>query len=130
MLIYPDEMALIKAHPYFHHITEDRDVKWFLQCMDAKLETIEAGTKLLKEGEKTEFVPIILSGSSDKPCEGFGTWGQIESNSGLSHSIIALVPPADYSTAEESTVLWMRVMRLLKACNLHCDFHEEFIKKL
>ena len=60
MLIYPDEMALIKGHPYFAHIENDADIKWFLQCMDAKLETVEAGTALCREGEKSEFVPVVL----------------------------------------------------------------------
>ncbi len=130
MLIYPDEMALIKAHPYFAHIENDADVKWFLQCMDAKLETVPAGTPLCSAGEKTEFVPVVLKGETDAEIPSFGVWSQIESESGLSHSIIALVPPVSVQTVSESVVLWMRVMRLLKPCNHHCDFHEHFVDNL
>ena len=130
MLIYPDEMALIKAHPYFAHIENDADIKWFLQCMDAKLETVPAGTVLCTEDEKTEFVPVVLKGETDVPVPNFGQWPQIESESGLSHSIIALVPPQTVTAAGECTVVWMRVMRLLKPCNHHCDFHEYFVQNL
>ena len=130
MLIYPDEMALIKAHPYFAHIENDADIKWFLQCMDAKLETVPAGTVLCTENEKTEFVPVVLKGETDVPVPNFGQWQQIESESGLSHSIIALVPPQTVTTADECMVVWMRVMRLLKPCNHHCDFHEYFVQNL
>ena len=130
MLIYPDEMALIKAHPYFAHIENESDIKWFLQCMDAKLETVPEGTVLCTEGEKTEFVPVVLKGGTDVPVPNFGLWPQIESESGLSHSIIALVPPVTVKTAEECMVLHMRVMRLLKPCNHHCDFHEYFVQNL
>ena len=130
MLIYPDEMALIKAHPYFAHIENDADLKWFLQCMDAKLETVPEGTVLCTEGEKAEFVPVVLQGGTDVPVPGFGLWPQIESESGLSHSIIALIPPATVTTTQESMVIRMRVMRLLKPCNHHCDFHEYFVQNL
>ena len=130
MLIYPDEMALIKAHPYFAHIENESDIKWFLQCMDAKLETVPEGTVLCTEGEKTEFVPVVLKGGTEVPVPNFGLWPQIESESGLSHSIIALVPPVTVKTAEECMVLHMRVMRLLKPCNHHCDFHEYFVQNL
>ena len=130
MLIYPDEMALIKAHPYFAHIESDADIKWFLQCMDAKLETVPAGTVLYRAEEKTEFVPVVLKGSTDKEIDRFGSWQQVESESGLSHSIIALVPSVTVKTTEECTVLWMRVMRLLKPCNHHCDFHEYFVSNI
>ena len=130
MLIYPDEMALIKTHPYFAHIENESDIKWFLQCMDAKLETVPEGTVLCTEGEKTEFVPVVLKGGTDVPVPNFGLWPQIESESGLSHSIIALVPPVTVKTAEECMVLHMRVMRLLKPCNHHCDFHEYFVQNL
>ena len=130
MLIYPDEMALIKAHPYFAHIENDADIKWFLQCMDAKLETVPTGTVLCTENEKTEFVPVVLKGETDVPVPNFGQWPQIESESGLSHSIIALVPPQTVTAAGECMVVWMRVMRLLKPCNHHCDFHVYFVKNL
>ena len=130
MLIYPDEMALIKAHPYFAHIENDADIKWFLQCMDAKLETVPEGTVLCTEGKKTEFVPVVLKGETDAEVPNFGLWPQIESESGLSHSSIALVPPATVTTAGECMVLRMRVMRPLKPCNHHCDFHEYFVQNL
>lgn len=130
MLIYPDEMALIKAHPFFAHIENDADIKWFLQCMDARLETVPAGTVLCTEREKTEFVPVVLRGETDAPIPNFGAWPQIESESGLSHSIIALVPPRTVRTAGECVIVWMRVMRLLKPCNHHCDFHEHFVRNL
>ncbi len=130
MLIYPDEMALIKAHPYFAHIENDADIKWFLQCMDAKLETVPEGTELCREGEKAEFVPVVLQGKTDEEIPGFGSWDPIESESGLSHSIIALVPHRSVKTSSEAMILWMRVMRLLKPCNHHCDFHEYFVQNL
>ncbi len=130
MLIYPDEMALIKAHPYFAHIENDADIKWFLQCMDAKLETVEDGTALCEAGVRSEFVPVVLKGQADAVIPRFGSWQQVESQSGLSHSIIALIPDVTVKADGECFVLWMRVMRLLKPCNHHCDFHEYFVANI
>lgn len=130
MLIYPDEMAKIKAHPLFSHMQSDSDIKWFIQCMDGKLRTEDAGARLCTQGERTEFVPIVLEGETDAQLPPFSVWEQIESQSGLSHSVAALVPPLSVNAKTECLVLWLKVMRLLKPCNRHCDFHETFVEKL
>ena len=94
---------------------------------DHDLRAFQEGFVMLFEGWRVEVVDETLSGlvafRSDVD-------GQIESESGLSHSIIALIPPVTVTTGSECFVLWMRVMRLLKPCNHHCDFHEYFVKNI
>ena len=126
MLIYPDDMALIRSHPSFAHFKSDADIKWFLQCMDAKIQTEPAGTLLCAQGEKQEFVPIVLQGETDAAVPPFARWQRIQSESGLAPSVIALVPPATVRTSGACRILWLRVMRLFRICNRHCDFHESF----
>ena len=48
----------------------------------------------------------------------------------VASAIIALVSPVTAAAASECFVLRMRVMRLLKPCNHHCDFHEHFVENL
>ena len=129
MLIFPNQMALLKAHPFFNHISE-KDMTWFLTCMDGELKNVSAGTVLCEEGVRTEFVPVILSGSADADIPRFSTWQQIKSESGLSHSIIALVPPVTCVAVTDCFVVYLRVMRLLKPCNYHCPFHVGVTEKI
>lgn len=129
MLIFPNQMALLQAHPYFNHIS-DKDMNWFLTCMDAELESVKAGTVLCEEGVKTQFVPVVLEGTTDVQLPRFSTWQQIESESGLSHSIIALVPPVTCSCTSDCFIVRLRVMRLLKPCNYHCAFHISVAEKI
>lgn len=129
MLIFPNQMALLLAHPYFNHIS-DKDMTWFLTCMDAELETVKAGTVLCKEGEKMQFVPVVLEGSTDVELPRFSTWEHIESESGLSHSTIALCPPVTCKATTDCFVVKLRVMRLLKPCNYHCPFHVGVAEKI
>lgn len=129
MLIFPDQMALLKAHPYFDHISE-KDMTWFLTCMDGELMNVKAGTVLFEKGVKCEFVPVVLKGSTDVEIPRFSTWQKIESESGLSHSIIALVPPVSCTCTADCFIVKLRVMRLLKPCNYHCAFHVGVAEKI
>lgn len=129
MLIFPNQMALLQAHPYFAHISS-KDMTWFLTCMDGELKTVKAGTVLCEEGAKMEFVPVVLEGSTDVDIPRFSTWQRIESESGLSHSIIALVSPVSCKAVTDCFVIYLRVMRLLKPCNYHCDFHVGVTEKI
>ena len=129
MLIFPNQMALLQAHPYFNHI-DSKDMTWFLTCMDAELTTVKAGTVLFEEGVKTEFVPVVLEGTTNVEIPRFSTWEKIESESGLSHSIIALVPPVTCKAETDCFVVTLRVMRLLKPCNYHCSFHVGVAEKI
>lgn len=129
MRLYPNQIALLQAHPYFDHIS-DKDMTWFLNCMDAEWLNVKAGTVLCEKGEKTEFVPVVLEGSTDVDIPRFSDWEKIESQSGLSHSIIALVPPVSCVCTTDCTVISLRVMRLLKPCNFHCPFHVGVAEKI
>lgn len=122
-------MALLKAHHYFNHIDE-KDMNWFLTCMDAELKTVKAGSVLFEKGVKTQFVPVVLEGSTDVEIPRFSTWQQIESESGLSHSIIALVPPVTCTAVTDCFIVNLKVMRLLKPCNYHCSFHVGVTEKI
>lgn len=130
MLIYPDEMQAIKKHPYFAGFESDSDIKWLLQCCEANISSAAAGEVIAKAGEELRYLPIVIEGSVEKEAAPVREWAQIESQSGLSHTIIAVVPPQDIIAKEDCRVLNMKVMRALTPCGRHCSFHMDFVEKL
>lgn len=98
--------------------------------MQGQIRRIEGGEILCEAGVKAERVPIVLEGSTQPEMPPFRLWEKIESSSGLSPSIIALVPPETVVAEGECTVLTLKVRTMLKLCNRNCDFHAEFIEKV
>lgn len=130
MLLNLHQKELIRAHPLLSHLKDDLSLDWFMSCMQGQIRRIEGGEILCEAGVKAERVPIVLEGSTQPEMPPFRLWEKIESSSGLSPSIIALVPPETVVAEGECTVLTLKVRTMLKLCNRNCDFHAEFIEKI
>ena len=129
-MIYTQTMlSLFRSHPAFSFM-EENDAKLFLKCMDAEFAELKDGDVIWQGGEKAAFATFVLKGSVDRELPPLSTWEHIQSESGLSHSTIAVVAPQTQKASGDCTVIRFRVMRLLKPCNFQCPFHIGAVKNI
>lgn len=122
--------------PIFQGI-EEPEIASLLQCLQATERTYQKGETILSEGSITENMGIVLSGMALISCGDI--WGN---TSVLGHvtpgsvfaEVYACIPREPLlitvSAAEDTTVLFMNVGRILSTCTNACPFHTRLARNL
>lgn len=122
--------------PIFQGIAEE-EITSLLQCLQATERTYQKGETILSEGSVTENMGIVLSGMALISCGDI--WGN---TSVLGHvtpgsvfaEVYACIPEEPLlitvSAAEDTTVLFMNVGRILSTCTNACPFHTRLARNL
>ena len=122
--------------PIFQGI-EEPEIASLLQCLQATERTYQKGETILSEGSITENMGIVLSGMALTSCGDI--WGN---TSVLGHvtpgsvfaEVYACIPGEPLlitvSAAEDTTVLFMNVGRILSTCTNACPFHTRLARNL
>lgn len=122
--------------PIFQGIAEE-EITSLLQCLQATERTYQKGETILSEGTVTENMGIVLSGMALISCGDI--WGN---TSVLGHvtpgsvfaEVYACIPEEPLlitvSAAEDTTVLFMNVGRILSTCTNACPFHTRLARNL
>ena len=122
--------------PIFQGI-EEPEISSLLQCLQATERTYQKGETILSEGSITENMGIVLSGMALISCGDI--WGN---TSVLGHvtpgsvfaEVYACIPGEPLlitvSAAEDTTVLFMNVGRILSTCTNACPFHTRLARNL
>lgn len=122
--------------PIFQGI-EEPEISSLLQCLQATERTYQKGETILSEGSVTENMGIVLSGMALISCGDI--WGN---TSVLGHvtpgsvfaEVYACIPGEPLlitvSAAEDTTVLFMNVGRILSTCTNACPFHTRLARNL
>ena len=122
--------------PIFQGI-EEPEIASLLQCLHATERTYQKGETILSEGSITENMGIVLSGMALISCGDI--WGN---TSVLGHvtpgsvfaEVYACIPGEPLlitvSAAEDTTVLFMNVGRILSTCTNACPFHTRLARNL
>lgn len=122
--------------PIFQGI-EEPEIASLLQCLQATERTYQKGETILSEGSITENMGIVLSGMALISCGDI--WGN---TSVLGHvtpgsvfaEVYACIPGEPLlitvSAAENTTVLFMNVGRILSTCTNACPFHTRLARNL
>ena len=122
--------------PIFQGI-EEPEIASLLQCLQATERTYQKGETILSEGTVTENMGIVLSGMALISCGDI--WGN---TSVLGHvtpgsvfaEVYACIPGEPLlitvSAAEDTTVLFMNVGRILSTCTNACPFHTRLARNL
>ena len=122
--------------PLFHGLNEE-EIQSLLHCLHAIERTYKKGKVILAEGGITENIGIVLSGMAMISCG--DVWGN--------NSILGNVAPGsvfaevyaciagqpllvNVSAAEDTTVLFMNVQRVLSTCTSACPFHARLAQNL
>lgn len=122
--------------PLFHGLNEE-EIRSLLHCLHAIERTYKKGEVILAEGGITENIGIVLSGMAMISCG--DVWGN---NSILGNvapgsvfaEVYACIPGqpllVNVSAAEDTTVLFMNVQRVLSTCTSACPFHARLAQNL
>lgn len=122
--------------PIFQGI-EEPEIASLLQCLQATERTYQKGETILSEGSVTENMGVVLSGMALISCGDI--WGN---TSVLGHvtpgsvfaEVYACIPGEPLlitvSAAEDTTVLFMNVGRILSTCTNACPFHTRLARNL
>lgn len=116
---------------------EEQEIDSLLQCLAATKREYKKGEVILSEGTITESLGIVLSGMAIISCSDI--WGN---NSILGDiapgavfaEVYACIPGVplriSVSAAEDTTVLFMNVGRVLSTCTNACPFHTKLVRNL
>lgn len=116
---------------------EEQEIDSLLQCLAATKREYKKGEVILSEGTITESLGIVLSGMAIISCSDI--WGN---NSILGDiapgavfaEVYACIPGEplriSVSAAEDTTVLFMNVGRVLSTCTNACPFHTKLLRNL
>lgn len=122
--------------PIFQGI-EEPEIASLLQCLQATEQTYQKGETILSEGSITENMGIVLSGMALISCGDI--WGN---TSVLGHvtpgsvfaEVYACIPGEPLlitvSAAEDTTILFINVGRILSTCTNACPFHTRLARNL
>lgn len=116
---------------------QDKEIDSLLGCLNAAKHSYKKGKIILSEGNITENIGIVLSGKAMISCSDI--WGN--------SSILSDVPPGSIfgevyacipgqpmlvtvSAAEDTSVLFMNVGRVLTTCANACPFHVKLVRNL
>lgn len=131
-----DFIPIIRSAPLFAGISDD-ELSAMLSCLDAKEKSFPKDSFLLRAGDTTEQIGIVISGkiliiqediwgnrniiSTAAPGQTFGVAFACASGSTLNVSVVA-------ETAV--SVLFLNVNRILRVCSSACEHHNKIIRNL
>ena len=116
---------------------EENEVDLLLKCINNYRKTFKKGEIILREGEKTEYMGIVITGSV--VVERADLWG--------SNTVLGVISPGGifaetYSILndeplminvyanEKSEILFLRTNEIFKTCEKSCNFHDQLILNL
>lgn len=116
---------------------EENEVDLLLKCINNYRKTFKKGEIILREGEKTEYMGIVITGSV--VVERADLWGNntvlgVISPGGIfaeTYAILNDEPLMINVYANENTeILFLRTNEIFKTCEKSCNFHDQLILNL
>ena len=116
---------------------EENEVDLLLKCINNYRKTFKKGEIILREGEKTEYMVIVITGSV--VVERADLWGNntvlgVISPGGIfaeTYSILNDEPlMINVYANEKSEILFLRTNEIFKTCEKSCNFHDQLILNL
>lgn len=129
-------LSIIRSSQLFSGISEN-ELTVMLSCLDTRKESFPRGTFLLRAGDTTESIGLVLSGSVLIIQEDI--WGNrnILSKTGPGQTFAAAYACAPGSVLKVSvsaetpvTVMFLNVKRVLNMCSSTCVHHSRIIRNL
>lgn len=116
---------------------EEKEISSLLNCLSATKQSYKKGESILSEGSITENIGIVLSG---KVMISFvDIWGNNSilgnvSSGAVFGEVYACIPGqpllVSVLAAEDTTVLFLNVTRVLTTCTKSCPFHAKLAQNL
>lgn len=115
----------------------EQEIETLLQCLESKKRTYKKGEIIIAEGTATESIGIVLSGLVIISCSDI--WGDTSilgnvAPGSVFAEVYACIPGqpllVTVSAAEDTTVLFMNVGKVLSSCTNACPFHTRLARNL
>ncbi len=115
----------------------DRDLQTMLRCLGAWEKDYRKGETILAEGQETEAIGVVLSGRAI--IQHSDLWGANSVLGSVSPGAVfaetyACIPGEttliQVTAAEDCTVLFLNVGKILTTCSSACVFHARLIQNL
>ena len=128
--------SVLRSSQLFSGVSED-ELAAMLSCLDAKKENFPKGAFLLRAGDTTEAIGVVLSGSVLISQEDI--WGNrnILSKAGPGQTFAAAfacshgaVVNMSVTAETQVTVMFLNVKRILNICSSACSHHSRIIRNL
>lgn len=129
-------IPILKRSWLFAGVTED-EIKAMLSCLDAKVRTYKKGEFVFRQGEHIEQIALLAAGTLHVQQDDY--WG----NRSIMHTVGVgelfgeenLAPKnsislADVVAAQDSTVIFFHVHRIITTCTNACRFHTAVVQNL
>lgn len=116
---------------------EENEVDLLLKCINNYIKTFKKGEIILREGEKTEYMGIVITGSV--VVERADLWGNntvlgVISPGGIFAETYAILNDEplmiNVYANEKSEILFLRTNEIFKTCEKSCNFHDQLILNL
>lgn len=129
-------ISILKRSWLFAGVTDD-EIETMLSCLDAKARSYKKGEYVFRQGEHIDQVAVLVKGELYVQQEDY--WG----NRSIIHNVGVgdlfgegyLAPESgalltDVIAAQDSTVLFFRVRRIITTCSNACRFHAAVVQNL
>ena len=107
---------------------EEQEIPSLFQCLGASKSEYKKGEVILAEGTVTQNVGIILSGQAIISHN--DVWGNTSILGNAAPSIPGQPLLITVSAAEDTTVMFLNVGRILSVCTSACPFHTKLVHNL
>ena len=130
-------LPIIKARSGLFRGIEESELEKLFGCLEARKQTYRKEEYILREGEQTKVLGLVLSGSVLIVQE--DVWGGRNVLSVLGPGqcfaeVFACVPGSVLNVSveakEDTTILFLNVGRILSICPDGCSFHAQLIQNL
>ncbi len=130
-----DKISLLQCCPLFSGI-EPADIPAILQCLEARTAVYAKEDIILRAGESTAALGLLLTGHASLVQEDFGETGYSGHYSARPAVCGGFCLPSGYGVdcgrkgRTASEVLFLNVRRLLSPCGSACAFHRRMLCNL
>ncbi len=131
-----ENCKILKKSPLFRGI-EEKEISSMLSCLSAREKNFQKGVFIFRSGEKIHRIGLVLSGAVHIVKEDF--WGNrtIIGEASCGNLFGEAYACAQSGTievsavaAENCSILFLDIFRVMNVCTSACDFHSRLIRNL
>jgi len=128
-------VQILQLSTLFAGTTAD-EIASLLQCLEGRTDDFERDWAIIKEGDHTDELGIVLKGRVHITRHDF--WGNrslvadVAAGESFAEALACTAAPSEVSvvTAERSTILFLNVHKIVTSCERGCIFHHTLIENM
>lgn len=131
-----DYIDILEKLPLFEHI-DSSEIESMLKCLKASVKAYGKGSYIAMEGDKADFIGIILSGTVQILTDDFKGRRNLTASLAAGDMFAeafacAQVPalPVDILSCTDTTIMFLGIDQILNQCTAACQFHGQLIRNL